>query len=74
MLRPAPGESGRDTVAAVRVFRVANNQHDSVFRSVLRIRCECQRETIDDRNEEVSAINVIVDVRGMNVNMRVSDK
>jgi len=31
---------------------MANNQHDSVFGPVLGIRCECQRETKKDRNDE----------------------
>ena len=41
-------------MARAAIFRVANNQHDSVFRPVLRNRCECQRRSKKDRGEEAS--------------------
>src|SRR5882724_1722969 len=41
-------------MARAAIFRVANNQHDSVFRSVRRVCGECQRGSKKDRGEEAS--------------------
>ena len=41
-------------MARAAIFRVANNQHDSVFRPVLRNSRECQRGSKKDRGEEAS--------------------
>src|SRR5437870_6355273 len=62
--------AGREAGAGVGLFRVANNQHDSVFRPVLGIRCECQRGSKKERGEKVSVHKRDGHVRGRNVNVR----
>src|SRR2546423_12652464 len=56
-------------MARAAIFRVANNQHDSVFRPVLGICCEYWRGSKKDHHEKASVHKRDDYVRGRNVNV-----